>query len=62
MAMAKKSDLEYCERDYKNKHYWESIGITETDRIVPHQFFKCTQCGKCKREQLVYVKGGYPPY
>lgn len=53
--MKKESDLEYCERDYKHKHYWESIGVVETIRTPISQIFRCTQCFKCKKEILHFV-------
>jgi len=54
----KKSDLEYCERDYKNNHNWKSIGIREFGNYSTFQIFKCSQCDKCKSERLEFVEGG----
>lgn len=57
----KESTLTYCPGDYKNRHCWERIGIT-TERTYSHKYvymyLRCTQCGKCKRERVKYVKGG----
>ena len=39
-----KESLEFCEKDYKNRHYWERIGIYKDSYIL----YKCSQCQKCK--------------
>lgn len=47
----KKSDLDYCEKDYKNKHYWERIGIWQDEYIL----YKCSQCQKCKLHIIEFL-------
>jgi len=56
----KESDLEYCERDYKNYHSWQDKGVF-TDFYIGRVFilYKCTQCNKCKTEKVTFVKGGF---
>lgn len=39
-----------CEKDYKSRHYWESIGVIGIRPI--YQVFKCTQCQKCVTVEL----------
>jgi len=45
--------ITYCLKDYKNRHYWESIGVfaRQTDGQIM-QVFKCSQCGKCYLKKL----------
>ena len=50
--------MDYCEKDYKNRHYWESIGVIHIDNQGEFQVFKCTQCHKCKSNKLIYVEHG----
>ena len=39
-----------CEKDYKSRHFWESIGVTG---IRPcFQVYKCSQCKKVIFEEL----------
>jgi len=47
-----------CERDSKNHHHWESIGVTETDHPLVgfYQIWKCSQCGKAVAEPLDLIK------
>ena len=50
-----KESIDYCLKDYKHHHYWESIGIiTRQDGSIA-QVFKCTQCHKCKLEILEQI-------
>ena len=43
----------HCLKDYKNKHYWESIGVfaRQFDGEIM-QVYKCTQCQKCMLQKL----------
>ena len=42
----------YCLKDYKNRHFWESIGVITRANGQIAQVFKCSQCGKCILENL----------
>jgi len=46
----KQTSIKHCERDYKNKHRWERIGI-DMCRI----YYQCTQCHCCCFEELVVL-------
>ena len=46
--------LENCPEDANNKHCWTSIGVIVKDGIT-YQIHKCSQCGYCKPEQLMFV-------
>lgn len=39
-----------CEKDYKSKHYWESIGCVGLRPI--YRVWHCTQCDKCITEEV----------
>ena len=39
-----------CEKDYKHRHYWESIGCIGIRPI--YRVWHCTQCDKCITEEL----------
>lgn len=47
----KKESLEYCERDYKNRHYWELVGNVKFDYLI----YKCSQCQKCKLVKIKFL-------
>ena len=47
-----------CPRDYKERHYWQSIGVTGIRPI--YQVFKCSQCKRIVCEELVPLKKGGP--
>jgi hypothetical protein len=46
---------EYCLKDYKNRHYWESIGVITRQNGDIAQVYKCLQCKKCKLEILEQI-------
>lgn len=55
--MKRKSNLDHCDSDIHNLHYWEPRGIT--DKVgVEWAYYRCTQCRKWKREPITYVKDG----
>ena len=58
--MAKKSTLEYCEGNPTTRHYWQKIGV-HSGVNVGHVWilYKCSQCQKCKSEDVEWVKGGF---
>ena len=39
-----------CEKDYRNRHFWESIGVTGIRPI--YRVWHCTQCDRCITEEL----------
>ena len=48
-----KESTTYCLKDYKNRHFWKSIGVFAregTGQIF--QVFKCSQCDKIMLEKL----------
>jgi len=45
------SNLEYCDSDCKNQHFWIRIS---TDGI--YEYYRCSQCEKYKKEKIVYVE------
>lgn len=47
-----------CPRDYKNRHYWVSIGVIGIRPI--YQVFKCSQCERIVTEELIPLKKGIP--
>lgn len=47
-----KDTLEFCTKDYKNRHRWYIIGFCQGYTI-----FRCPQCGKYKRVKAEYVEG-----
>ena len=49
----KESDLNYCEKDYHNRHCFQRVGVDKGYII-----YRCSQCEKCFRRKIVYVKGG----
>jgi len=49
----------YCLKDYKNRHYWESIGVITRINGQITQVFKCTQCGKCILKDLEEITRVY---
>ena len=54
-----KESKTHCLKDYKNRHYWESIGvITRADGTIA-QVFKCSQCHKCILENLEEITRVY---
>ncbi len=57
--MKKESDLEWCEKDCKHRHYWERVGLTSTGTKGIFVYYRCSQCHKYKRERLKFVLGGY---
>jgi len=34
----------YCEKGYKNRHYWELVEIIKFDYLI----YKCSQCQKIR--------------
>lgn len=44
--------IEYCLKDYKHRHYWESKGVITRPNGEIAQVFKCSQCNKCMLEKL----------
>jgi len=57
--MEKESDLEWCEKDCKHRHYWERVGLAATGHKGVFVYYRCSQCHKWKRERLKFVLGGY---
>jgi hypothetical protein len=49
----KKESLDYCEKDYKHRHYWELVGNVGFDYLI----YRCSQCRKCKLVWLKYLQG-----
>ena len=52
--------LEYfhskCEGDYKGKHFWEKLGIIFPSNVItPLLVWRCSQCGKCVKEELEFI-------
>ena len=50
-----KESLDYCLKDYKNKHYWERIGIWRDEYIL----YKCSQCQKSKLQPIRFLNDSY---
>ena len=52
----KESTITYCEKDWKNIHIWNPVGVFHDDKgeFIVH---KCMQCHKYKKERVVYVEG-----
>ena len=45
--------IDYCLKDYKHRHYWESIGVIAYPNLFfIYQVFKCSQCQKIMLEEL----------
>ena len=42
--------LTKCEKDYKSRHFWESIGVVGINPT--YQVYKCSQCEKIIHEPL----------
>ena len=40
-----------CEKDYKSRHYWDSIGIFENECGI-YKVWQCSQCCKAIYEKL----------
>ncbi len=51
----KKATINYCPRDYKNRHYWESVGV-ERGMIV----YQCSQCRLCAFEEIKMIGNLFP--
>ena len=49
----RKSDINYCEKDYHNRHCWSLIGVSNG-----YYYYKCSQCDKFIRRIIKYVIGG----
>lgn len=47
--------LDYCEKDYKHRHYWELVG----NHSYYYLIYRCTQCLKSKIVQIEYLKGNH---
>jgi len=47
-----KESKTYCLKDYKNRHFWESIGVITRANGQITQVFKCSQCKKYMLENL----------
>ena len=43
-----------CEKDYKNKHYWERRGVLYMESY-PYVVWQCTQCDLFIREQIIFL-------
>lgn len=54
----RKSDLNWCEKDYKHRHYWERVGVAESCVSSIFVYYFCTQCHKWKRKIVEFVMGG----
>lgn len=54
-----KESKTHCLKDYKNRHYWESIGVITSQAGVIRQVFKCSQCGKIITEKLEEITRVY---
>ncbi len=51
----------FCLKDYKNRHYWQSIGVFARENTgTIFQVFKCSQCGKIILEKLEEITRVYP--
>lgn len=48
--------IEFCVKDYKNRHFWERIGIFKTTNGKNYILHQCSQCRKCKLEKIKIVK------
>ena len=44
-----------CEKDYKKKHYWQSIGVVWNMKGGTFSIWRCSQCGKCISERLEFL-------
>lgn len=53
MGKRTEDTLDFCTKDYKNRHGWYIIGFCEGYII-----FRCPQCNKCKKVRAKYVGGG----
>ena len=51
----KKESLDYCERDYKSRHFWELVGNKDFDYLI----YKCSQCQKCKLVKIKFIDGNH---
>ena len=52
---ANKDTKDYCSKDYKNKHRFERIGVTN-EGSLDYILFQCTQCKKCIFEEVKYLE------
>lgn len=46
-----------CERDYKERHYWENVGIIGNNYDLK-MVWRCTQCKKCliESQELIEIE------
>ena len=55
----KKESIDYCLKDFNNRHFWQSIGtIARVDGQIA-QVFKCSQCHKCRLVNLEEITRVY---
>lgn len=48
-----------CPEDYKKRHFWEKIGVVLDGtklKIKVYLIWRCSQCQKCIREELDFLK------
>ena len=44
-----------CEKDYKDRHYWQKMGIDRDKLGVRYLIWRCSQCDKCIAEPLEFL-------
>lgn len=44
-----------CDKDYKNRHYWERRGVFIDAVKEPVVLWQCTQCECCLVEKLTFL-------
>ena len=45
-----------CERDSKNRHFWQKLGVIEESAGDVNLIWRCSQCQKCISEPLLFLE------